>query len=79
MGHPPDAGAAFADYVRMLTYWRVLPFLDPGLPPEILPRNWGGERATALFMRLHATLTGPALQHVQQVGERRKRVSSDRP
>ena len=64
-----DPGAAFADYVRILTYWRVLPFLDPGLPPEILPQDWSGERATALFMKLHATLSGPALDHVRQVVE----------
>jgi len=65
-----DPAAAFADYVHVLTYWRVLPFLDPGLPPEMLPDDWSGERATALFMKLHTKLSGPALQHVRQVIER---------
>jgi phenylacetic acid degradation operon negative regulatory protein len=32
-----DPGAAFGDYVRALTEWRRLPFLDPGLPRELLP------------------------------------------
>ena len=35
-------GAAFADYVRTLTAWRRLPFLDPGLPAELLPEGWNG-------------------------------------
>jgi phenylacetic acid degradation operon negative regulatory protein len=65
-----DPQIAFADYVQVLSYWRVLPFLDPGLPPEMLPRNWSGERASALFMKLHTTLSGPALRHVRQVTER---------
>ena len=42
-------GQAFADYVRVLTAWRRLPFLDPGLPPELLPADWHGTRAAELF------------------------------
>lgn len=34
--HPPDERDAFRDYVRMLTSWRQLPYLDPGLPLELL-------------------------------------------
>ena len=33
-GSGGDPGQAFADYVRVLTAWRRLPFLDPGLPPD---------------------------------------------
>lgn len=51
---------AFADYVRALTAWRRLPFLDPGLPPELLPRNWHGMRAASLFDELKDRLTEPA-------------------
>src|SRR5262249_16963460 len=28
---------AFADYVRVLTDWRRLPYLDPGLPAQLRP------------------------------------------
>lgn len=58
-----DAGGdaeAFDDYVRALTAWRRLPFLDPGLPPELLPRDWNGVRAAALFDELKDRLTEPA-------------------
>ncbi len=62
-----DQGQAFADYVRVLTAWRRLPFLDPGLPEELLPPDWHGARAAELFGRLHDRLTGPAREHVRAV------------
>ncbi|MFD1047657.1 PaaX family transcriptional regulator C-terminal domain-containing protein, partial [Kibdelosporangium lantanae] len=31
---PTSDRAAFADYVRLLTDWRRLPYLDPGLLPD---------------------------------------------
>lgn len=50
---PESFGAeAFADYVRALTAWRRLPYLDPGLPPQLLPRSWSGVRAADLFFEL---------------------------
>jgi phenylacetic acid degradation operon negative regulatory protein len=59
-----DPGRAFADYVRVLTAWRRLPFLDPGLPPEFLPADWHGTRAADLFGRLRDLLSAPARAHV---------------
>jgi phenylacetic acid degradation operon negative regulatory protein len=56
--------AAFADYVRVLTGWRRLPFLDPGLPAELLPAGWPGLTAAATFTALHDRLAGPARAHV---------------
>jgi phenylacetic acid degradation operon negative regulatory protein len=64
---PADAGQAFADYVRVLTAWRRLPFLDPGLPPELLPPDWHGTRAAEIFARLRALLAGPAGRHVAEL------------
>ncbi|MFZ2503796.1 MAG: PaaX family transcriptional regulator C-terminal domain-containing protein [Nocardioides sp.] len=53
----PDTDArAFADYVRALTAWRRLPFLDPGLPTELLPDDWAGMRAEQTFVRLSELL-----------------------
>jgi phenylacetic acid degradation operon negative regulatory protein len=58
---PSQHGAeAFADYVRALTSWRQLPYLDPGLPAELLPPDWSGRAAAELFAELKATLEGPA-------------------
>jgi phenylacetic acid degradation operon negative regulatory protein len=51
---------AFADYIRALTSWRRLPYLDPGLPPELLPDSWSGTRAAETFFELHQLLAGPA-------------------
>lgn len=58
-----DAGQdaeAFEDYVRALTVWRRLPFLDPGLPAELLPPDWNGVRAAALFDELQERLAESA-------------------
>ncbi|GAB3439353.1 PaaX family transcriptional regulator C-terminal domain-containing protein [Phycicoccus ginsengisoli] len=64
-GAPSDAGApagpeAFADHLRALTAWRRLPYLDPGLPTDLLPEGWSGTRAAETFFTLHRTLAGPA-------------------
>jgi phenylacetic acid degradation operon negative regulatory protein len=62
-----DQGQAFADYVRVLTAWRRLPFLDPGLPAELLPADWHGARAAELFARLQDLLGEMAGAHVAVV------------
>jgi phenylacetic acid degradation operon negative regulatory protein len=54
---------AFADYVRMLTDWRRLPYLDPGLPAELLPPGWTGARAAEIFFTLQSRLAGAAGDH----------------
>jgi len=66
-GPGPTDGEAFADYVRALTAWRRLPFLDPGLPAELLPDGWNGLRADAAFAALRERLAGPARAHVLAV------------
>ena len=68
IGRRPPAGAqAFAEYVRMLTAWRRLCYLDPGLPIEVLPARWGGVPAAALFSELSDALRPPAHRHAMQV------------
>ncbi len=61
---PVTTERAFADYTRVLTSWRPLPYLDPGLPREYLPKRWPGDRATALFYALHDELAHLAQTHV---------------
>lgn len=70
---PKDDATAFASYVEMITQWRRLPYLDPGLPIELLPDGWSGIAAEQLFTALHellfaradrfASLHLPALTH----------------
>ncbi|MGH3412391.1 MAG: PaaX family transcriptional regulator [Marmoricola sp.] len=52
----PGPRTAFATYVPMLTGWRRLPYLDPGLPLEHLPADWAGIRAGEVFTRLDRRL-----------------------
>ena len=60
---PAGDGAAFAEYVRMLTAWRRLRYLDPGLPAEVLPARWAGAPAADLFGRLSEVLRPLAHRH----------------
>ena len=59
-GHGPEA---FADYVRVLTDWRRLPYADPGLPATLLPEDWAGTLAAELFADLRTRLEEPARGH----------------
>jgi len=63
----PDPARAFAAYVPMLTSWRRLPYLDPGIPLALLPDGWPGERAGDLFATLDARLRDPASRHAHAV------------
>ena len=61
------SGQAFADFVRVVTVWRRLPYLDPGLPLDALPAGWEGVAAQELFAVLRARLAGPAREHAMAV------------
>lgn len=58
---------AFADDIRVLTAWRRLPYLDPGLPAEYLPPDWAGTAASALFTELHSCLAPAAARHAATI------------
>jgi phenylacetic acid degradation operon negative regulatory protein len=58
---------AFQMYVPMLTEWRRLPYRDPGLPLSLLPPDWNGVTAGALFGELNAALRPPARDHAHAV------------
>jgi phenylacetic acid degradation operon negative regulatory protein len=67
-GGPAATGReAFADYTRVLTDWRRFPYLDPGLPAELLPDGWIGISAAAEFFALRALLEEPARAYVRTV------------
>jgi phenylacetic acid degradation operon negative regulatory protein len=51
----------------MLTAWRRLRYLDPGLPLELLPRRWQGIAAAALFEQLDSALRPLADAHAAAI------------
>jgi phenylacetic acid degradation operon negative regulatory protein len=60
-------GNPFSSYVRMLTAWRQLAYLDPGLPLEVLPAGWSGVTAAELFIELDTALRPIAREHARRV------------
>ncbi|GAB3575430.1 PaaX family transcriptional regulator C-terminal domain-containing protein [Leifsonia lichenia] len=66
----PDALAArdaFARWVRAVDEWRVIPYLDPGLPSAALPPDWPGAAAAAAFAALRARLEPVAVAYAATV------------
>ena len=47
---------AFASRFRLVHEWRKFLFDDPGLPAQLLPRDWPGVHAAELFTREAARL-----------------------
>ncbi|SNR58657.1 PaaX family transcriptional regulator [Actinomadura mexicana] len=52
---PADDPGTFAAHTRLVQEWRRFPFLDPGLPAALLPDDWSGAQAVALFHERHDT------------------------
>lgn len=58
-----DLSQPFAAYVRLIDSWRVLPYIDPGLPAGLLPADWPGERSVTAFAGLSGSLAADARAH----------------
>jgi phenylacetic acid degradation operon negative regulatory protein len=48
-----EAEDPIADLIGLVHAWRRFPWVDPVLPPELLPQPWRGTRAAALFHERH--------------------------
>ena len=48
-GHDDPDEAAYAARFRLVHEWRKFLFSDPGLPAELLPRDWPGFRGERLL------------------------------
>ncbi len=59
-----DGRTAFVDYLAAVAAWQRFPYLDPGLPAELLPSTWEGRRAAEIFFDLADLLAGPGEAHV---------------
>jgi phenylacetic acid degradation operon negative regulatory protein len=64
---PADSAEAFRAYVTGIDAWRIIPYLDPGLPLAYLPADWPGRESTALFTAFSDRLAEPAWRHVRSV------------
>lgn len=62
---PVDGTEAFADLVTALHEWRRFPYLDPGLPPELLLDPWSGHRAADVFFTILELLEPAVIAHVR--------------
>lgn len=51
---PPTDRQALVAQVRLIQAWRRFPLLDPGLPRNLLPPRWSGNRAAEVFRERHA-------------------------
>ncbi len=56
---PADASEALALRLLLVDSWRRAALVDPHLPPALLPPDWPGPAARALFARLYRALTPP--------------------
>lgn len=65
----PDADAeTLAAQVRLVDAWRRFPFLDPGLPDDLLPDAWVGHRAAGVFHGRHAEWAPGAMRAAGALG-----------
>ncbi|MFI0445485.1 PaaX family transcriptional regulator C-terminal domain-containing protein [Actinomadura sp. 6N118] len=65
--HPSDDRATFTAQVRLVQEWRRFPFLDPGLPPDLLPAGWSGTRAVMAFQNRHNDWRPAADRHWREL------------
>jgi phenylacetic acid degradation operon negative regulatory protein len=63
----PDEGECFARRVLLIHQYRKFPYRDPYLPLELLPRDWRGWEAAALFRECHDLLAPGANQFFDKV------------
>jgi phenylacetic acid degradation operon negative regulatory protein len=66
---PADDREAFALTTRLSHEWRHLLSIDPALPPELLPADWPGWKATDLFHRCRSEWDAAATAFYAQLAE----------
>ncbi|MDO9397714.1 MAG: PaaX family transcriptional regulator C-terminal domain-containing protein, partial [Herbiconiux sp.] len=64
---PVSAREAFAVYIRSVDTWRIIPYVDPGLPDDLLPADWPGDESNALLQLLRRRFSGRATEFVAEV------------
>ncbi|MGC0363888.1 phenylacetic acid degradation operon negative regulatory protein [Rhodococcus sp. 27YEA15] len=51
---------AFERFVPVLDEWRIIPYLDPGLPDDMLPPDWPGVASVELFAEMRRRCLEPS-------------------
>ena len=64
---PSDPEDAFVLRIRLVHHWRSFLFLDPGLPPQVLPADWLGQRAATAFRSLYEAVNDAAWSYYDGV------------
>ncbi|MFF2653692.1 PaaX family transcriptional regulator C-terminal domain-containing protein [Streptomyces sp. NPDC058045] len=67
LGDRPEPRQAFATWIASLDTWRIIPYLDPGLPPSLLPADWPGNESIPLFLDLQKSVLPQAAAYVREV------------
>lgn len=67
---PDSPATVLRAQTRLVHEWRRFPFLDPQLPRELLPDNWIGTRAAALFTDRHTRWRTPATEYWTELATR---------
>ena len=52
--------SCFAEKIRLVHEYRKFLFVDPGLPPALLPQGWPGREAAQVFLDAYRVLEEPA-------------------
>ncbi|WP_328346407.1 PaaX family transcriptional regulator C-terminal domain-containing protein [Streptomyces violaceus] len=58
---------ALVERMRLVHDYRLFPFRDPDLPPELLPEGWAGRVAHETFLEAHGLLRAEAEAYVNEV------------
>jgi phenylacetic acid degradation operon negative regulatory protein len=64
---PSTAEGYFRQQTLLVHAWRRFPFLDPDLPPSMLPADWPRDRAHTLFVERHERWAAAARTYFDQV------------
>ncbi|MDN5934205.1 MAG: PaaX family transcriptional regulator [Pseudonocardia sp.] len=60
---------ALVERMRLMHDYRLFPFRDPDLPPELLPAGWSGRAAHEVFLDAHGLLRASADAFVDAVAD----------
>ena len=58
---------ALVERTRLTHDYRLFPFRDPDLPPELLPEGWSGRAAHEVFLEAHGLLRSSAEAYVDKM------------
>jgi phenylacetic acid degradation operon negative regulatory protein len=67
---PESPNGVLRAQTRLVHEWRRFPFLDPQLPAPLLPPEWIGARAAAVFADRHARWQGEATRRWHELAAR---------